>query len=160
MRGEKGAAPPACVLCMPATVLIAASAVHRNDDTETKARAWERVFEAFRQEHGREPTVWLDEIVIDQSSLDDEAMMCLLPGDDVSSQHTAKEVIDAGITAIVDLFMQRPDKDTLYYAVNHTEPEGVDRIGLAIFAGAVGEDVRDYITAELKKVPDYVQARR
>ena len=35
------------------------------------------MFEEFRQEEGREPTVWLDEIVIDQSSLDDEAMMCL-----------------------------------------------------------------------------------
>ena len=58
-------------------VAAAAPAVHRNDDTEAKARAWERVFETFRQEHGREPTVWLDEIVIDQSSLDDEAMMCL-----------------------------------------------------------------------------------
>ena len=44
---------------------------------EAKAREWERVFDEFRQEHGREPTVWLDEIVIDQSSLDDEAMMCL-----------------------------------------------------------------------------------
>eukprot|EP00935_MAST-01C_sp_MAST-1C-sp1_P002841 g2841.t1 len=44
---------------------------------EAKARAWERVFEEFRREHGREPTVWLDEIVIDQSSLDDWAMVCL-----------------------------------------------------------------------------------
>ena len=49
----------------------------RNDDIERKAREWERVFEAFRLKHGREPTVWLDEIVIDQSSLDDWAMVCL-----------------------------------------------------------------------------------
>ena len=66
---------------------------------------------------------------------------------------SAKEVIDAGIKAIVMLFLSRPDKDTLYYAVNHTEPTGVDWIGLAIFAGAVGNDVRDYITTELKLVP-------
>ena len=56
---------------------MSTAVVRRNDDTEAKARAWERVFEMFRQEHEREPTVWLDEIVIDQSSLDDEAMMCL-----------------------------------------------------------------------------------
>ena len=90
----------------------------------------------------------------------DEQMMCCLPGDVELAQHTAKEVIDAGIKAIVTLFLSRPDKDTLYYSVNHTEPEGVDKIGLAIFAGQVGDDVRDYITAELKKVPDYVQALR
>lgn len=90
----------------------------------------------------------------------DQLTTCRLPGDGEIAQHTAKEVIDAGIKAIVTLFLSRPDKDTLYYAVNHTEPEGVDRIGLAIFAGAVGDDVRDYITAELKKVPDYVQALR
>lgn len=90
----------------------------------------------------------------------DEMQIARLPGDNEYTQHTAKEVIDAGIKAIVTLFLSRPDKDTLYYAVNHTEPAGVDRIGLAIFAGAVGNDVRDYITTELKLVPDYVQALR
>lgn len=89
----------------------------------------------------------------------DEVMLCWLPGNEELAQHTAKEVIDAGIKAIVMLFLSRPDKDTLYYAVNATEPEGVDRIGLDIFAG-VGKDVRDYITVELKKVPEYVQALR
>ena len=75
MRRLAPAASPTltCLTVYPRT----SAAVRRNDDTEAKARAWERVFEAFRQEHGREPTVWLDEIVIDQSSLDDEAMMCL-----------------------------------------------------------------------------------
>lgn len=93
------------------------------------------------------------------SSLD-ENTLCMLPGDTQAEVHTAKDVIDAGIKAIVHLFMAHPEKDTLYYAVNHTDQPGADCIGIAIFAGAVGMDVREYITSELKRVPYYVQALR
>lgn len=90
----------------------------------------------------------------------EQRVLCFLPGDAQAREHTAKEIIDAGIEAIVALFLAHSHKDTLYYSVNHNEPPGGDRIGLAIFAGAVGDDVRDYITAQLKKVPDYVQEKR
>lgn len=91
----------------------------------------------------------------------DEIVPCTLPkdvpsDDGLHTMHTAKDVVDAGVEAIVDLFMRNPHKDTLYYSA---EDES-DRIGLAIFAGAVGDDVIDYITSELKRVPMYVQSRR
>ena len=80
--------------------------------------------------------------------------------DDSTHQHTAKEVIDEAICRIVRLFLTNDAKDTLYYSVNPTDPEDSRRLGLAIFAGAVGDDVVDYISDEIQKIPALVQKAR
>jgi hypothetical protein len=41
-----------------------------HDDAEVKAEQWEIVFNRFREEHGRFPTIWLDEIIINQKNIE------------------------------------------------------------------------------------------
>ena len=80
--------------------------------------------------------------------------------DDAIQQHSAKEIIDEAICRIVRLFLSNDVKDTLYYSVNPNDPENSRRLGLAIFAGAVGDDVVDYISDEIQKIPALVQKAR
>ena len=70
---------------------------------------------------------------------------------------SAKEIIDEAVRRVVRLFLRRPDKDTLYYSVNASDPQGSTRIGLSIFAGAVGEDVVEYISSSIQTIPKKVQ---
>lgn len=83
-----------------------------------------------------------------------------LSWDDTVAQHTAKEVIDHAVTRIVRLFLDNDAKDTLYYSINPNDPEDSRRLGLSIFAGAVGDDVVDYISDEIHKIPALVQKAR
>lgn len=80
--------------------------------------------------------------------------------DDETRTHSAKEVIDEAVRRIVRLFLANDAKDTLYYSVNPSDPENSRRLGLAIFAGAVGDDVVDYISDEIQKIPVLVQKAR
>ena len=73
---------------------------------------------------------------------------------EVPAGSTARDVIDAAFVRIIKLFCNNPNKDILYYSVNSTDPPDSLRIGLAIFAGAVGDDVIDYITDSLQKLSD------
>lgn len=92
-------------------------------------------------------------------SLTQQVHISLQPNDS-TQQHSAKEVIDEAICRIVRLFLANDAKDTLYYSVNPNDPEESRRLGLAIFAGAVGDDVVDYISDEIQKIPALVQKAR
>ena len=92
-------------------------------------------------------------------SLTQQVQIKLGPNDS-KQQHSAKEVIDEAILRIVRLFLANDAKDTLYYSVNPNDPEDSRRLGLAIFAGAVGDDVVDYISDEIQKIPAFVQKAR
>lgn len=83
-----------------------------------------------------------------------------LRSNDLIQQHSAKEVIDEAVSRIVRLFLANDAKDTLYYSVNPNDPQESRRLGLAIFAGAVGDDVVDYISDEIQKIPALVQKAR
>ena len=83
-----------------------------------------------------------------------------LRSDDAIQQHSAKAIIDEAICRIVRLFLSNDAKDTLYYSVNPNDPENSRRLGLAIFAGAVGDDVVDYISDQLQQIPALVQKYR
>ena len=83
-----------------------------------------------------------------------------LQPDDATQTHSAKEVIDEAVRRIVRLFLANDAKDTLYYSVNPNDLEDSRRLGLAIFAGAVGADVVDYISDEIQKIPALVQKAR
>jgi hypothetical protein len=63
---------------------------------------------------------------------------------------TAKEIIDKAILRIIKLFIDRRDKDTLYYS--QQSPESTN-LGLGIFAGMVGADVIEYISKQLRDLP-------
>lgn len=73
---------------------------------------------------------------------------------------SAKEIIDEAINRIVRLFLKNKDKDTLYFSVNPNDPPDSRRLGLAIFAGAVGHDVIDYISQRIDGIPALVQKAR
>ena len=66
---------------------------------------------------------------------------------------TAKEIIDKAILRIIRLFLDRRDKDTLYYSQQSLESTN---IGLGIFAGMVGADVIEYISKQLRDLPKLV----
>lgn len=92
-------------------------------------------------------------------SLTEQVQIQLKPNGSIK-EHSAKEIIDEAICRIVRLFLDDTAKDTLYYSVNPNDPEESYRLGLAIFAGAVGEDVVDYISDEIQKIPSLVQKAR
>lgn len=89
----------------------------------------------------------------------DELHEVQLSRDAARQPHTAKEIIDEAFARTVALFVARPEKETLYFSVNRDDPPGSTRIGLAIFAGAVGADVADYISERIQAVPAAVAAR-
>jgi hypothetical protein len=74
-----------------------------------------------------------------------------------AAPHTAKEIIDEATKRIVHLCVQHPEKETIYFSVD--TPDSV-KIGLAIFRHAVGDDVVDYISAELANIPRQVRLAR
>jgi hypothetical protein len=73
---------------------------------------------------------------------------------------TSKDIIDDSMNRIICLFLSRPEKDILYYCVNSSDPPDSRRLGLGIFAGAVGDDVIDYISNELNDLPRRIQMYR
>ena len=73
-------------------------------------------------------------------------------------QHSSKEIIDASFKAIVELLKQHPEKDTIYYSVNSDDPLNSKLIGLGIFKGLVGEDVRSYISTQPQFIPRMVNS--
>ena len=92
-------------------------------------------------------------------SLTQEVSMKFHPDDELQV-HSAKAVIDEAIYRIVRLFLSNDAKDTLYYSVNPNDPEDSRRLGVMIFAGAVGDDVLDYISNQLQTIPSLVQKAR
>jgi hypothetical protein len=74
--------------------------------------------------------------------------------------HTVKEIIDEAINRIARLFLSHPEKNTLYFSVNSDDPPDSTLIGLGIFAGIVGTDVREYISLKLQQIPSIVQISR
>ena len=70
--------------------------------------------------------------------------------------HTAKEIIDEAIKRIVRLLVKHPEKEAIYSVDTLTS----NKIGLAIFRHAVGDDVVDYITAEILELPRLVRLAR
>ena len=71
--------------------------------------------------------------------------------------HVAREIIDEAFKRVVRLFLDRPEKDTLYFSAN---APGSTTIGLGIFAGAVGDDVVRYISEKIQEIPAAVTAAR
>ena len=88
------------------------------------------------------------------ASLEDEVF------DDTGVSRIAKDMIDEACFRTIDLFLRRPDKELLYYSVNPSDPPGSKRIGLAIFACAVGEDVVQYITDCIQALPLMLEYKR
>lgn len=71
---------------------------------------------------------------------------------------TAKDVIDASFERVVKLFLSRPDKVEMFFSVNPTDPPGSTKVGLGIFAGMVGDDVMEYISDGIQRIPAMVEA--
>lgn len=71
--------------------------------------------------------------------------------------HTAKEIIDEAMKRIVRLLVNHPEKETIYYSV---DTPASNKIGLAIFRHAVGDDVVDYITDKIIELPRLVRLAR
>ena len=93
------------------------------------------------------------------SSLD-EIVPIQFPVDLGGKEHTAQEVIDEAYNRVVNLFVQNPNKEVLYYSINPNDPPDSKKIGLAIFAGEVGTDVVNYITDKIQEIPDAVAEAR
>ena len=79
---------------------------------------------------------------------------------DAGVSRIAKDMIDEACYRTIDLFLRRPDKELLYYSVDPTDPPGSKRIGLAIFACAVGEDVVQYISECIQSLPLMLEYKR
>lgn len=73
---------------------------------------------------------------------------------------TAKAAIIEACERIINLFINRPDKEILYYSVNTSDLPGSLQIGLGIFSGRVGSDVRVFITVCLHHIPAMVECKR
>jgi len=71
--------------------------------------------------------------------------------------HTAKEIIDEAVQRILRLLVKHPEKETIHYSVDTPTS---DKIGLAIFRHAVGDDVVDYITEKIHELPRRVRLAR
>ena len=71
-----------------------------------------------------------------------------------------KDVLVCNFERIIEFSIARPDKTIYYYSVNPTDPIDSTRLGLAIFAGAVGDDVIDFISRNLQRLPSFVQETR
>lgn len=93
------------------------------------------------------------------SSLDEIHMVCF-PTDPWAQPHTVKEIISEAFNRTVRLFLDKPEKDTLYFSVNPMDSSGSIRIGLAIFSGAVGEDVIQEISNKIQEIPAAVKNAR
>lgn len=76
------------------------------------------------------------------------------------SDRRAKEIIDEATNRVVRLFLDNPAKEILYFCVNPSDPPESTRIGLAIFAGAVGEDVIEYISQKIQTIPRLIMRAR
>ena len=61
---------------------------------------------------------------------------------------TVEQIIHAATVRVCQLFVNHPEKEVLYYSASST-----GEIGLGIFAGMLGTDVREYITACIKAIP-------
>lgn len=85
-----------------------------------------------------------------------EKVWIQFPCDTMKKEHTAQDVINEAFKRIVKRFAKDTKKKTLYYSINPNDPPGSNRIGLAIFAGEVGEDVVNYITDKIQEIPDAV----
>lgn len=71
--------------------------------------------------------------------------------------YTAKEIIDAATNRIVRLLVKHPEKETVYFSVDTPDSR---KIGLAIFRDSVGDDVVDYISANIHDLPRLVRMTR
>ena len=74
--------------------------------------------------------------------------------------HTAREIIDEAAKRIVRLFLDNDWKEVMYYSIDPDSPPGSTQIGLAIFAGAVGADVVNYISTKLQEIPYEIRKAR
>lgn len=63
---------------------------------------------------------------------------------------TVKDIIWEACERTVDLFLKRSDKDRIFYSI---DAPGSKLIGLGIFAGRVGEDVRAHISTCIQMLP-------
>lgn len=90
----------------------------------------------------------------------DETHMVQFPHEDSPRAHTAKEIIDEATNRIARLFIDHPDKTKLYFSVNPSDPPDSTTIGLAIFAGAVGQDVVQYISTSIQSIPTKIEKAR
>jgi len=61
---------------------------------------------------------------------------------------TVAQIIHAATVRVCQLFVNHPEKEVLYYSATSS-----GEIGLGIFAGLVGFDVREYTTACIKAIP-------
>lgn len=82
------------------------------------------------------------------------------PHEDERKSMKVEDVLICNFERIIEFALSRPDKTTYYYSVNPTDPAGSTRLGLAIFAGAVGDDVIDFISRNLQKLPAFVRMTR
>ena len=90
----------------------------------------------------------------------EERHLVQFPTEEYATMHTAKEIIDEATNRIVRLFLDNPMKTKLYFSVNPTDPPDSITIGLAIFAGAVGQDVVEYISTCLQSIPAKIENAR
>lgn len=90
----------------------------------------------------------------------EETHMVQFPTEDSPSMHTAKEIIDEATNRIARLFLDHPNKTKLYFSVNPTDPPDSTTIGLAIFAGVVGQDVVEYISMSIQSIPAKIEKAR
>ena len=74
--------------------------------------------------------------------------------------HTAQEIVHEAYNRVIRLLLDHPEKNTVFYSVNPTDPPGSTKIGLAIFADQVGADVVDEISSLIQKIPSGVQRAR
>ncbi|MAU01369.1 MAG: hypothetical protein CL608_29870 [Anaerolineaceae bacterium] len=79
------------------------------------------------------------------------------PGEDSRSLRSAKEIIDEAFKRVVRKQLANPDKDIFYYSADENDGK---RLGLGIFANAVGDDVVEYHTKKLQDLPYAIQKAR
>jgi hypothetical protein len=88
------------------------------------------------------------------SSLDEKTTVSF--GDYVVEM-VARDIISVAFDDVVKLFVADPKKKTLYYSCASATDNS---IGLGIFKGSVGEDVVEFITREIHKLPSRVHLAR
>jgi hypothetical protein len=93
------------------------------------------------------------------NSLTDEYLVQFKPNEP-PKMCTVTEIIDEATNRAVRLFLDYPHKVTLYMSVNSDDPPESVQIGLCIFAGAVGDDVRSYISEKIQTISRAVQRAR
>jgi hypothetical protein len=75
-------------------------------------------------------------------------------------EHTVTDIINEAFNRIVCLFLDNPNKNTLYFSVNPNDLPNSVRLGLGIFANQVGDDVIDYISDKIQQLPLDIQSAR